>query len=124
MSSLIDTKTIHQARVLIVDDQSTNVLLLRKMLQADGYRNVQGTIDPTEVRALHGEHPFDIILLDIRMPKLDGFGVMAQLREVHQEDDYVAILVLTAQTDEATRLRALECGRRISSPSPSTGWRS
>ncbi len=110
MASLIDAESLRQARVLVVDDQPPNVLLLRKMLQAAGYANVEGTTDPTEVRDKHQAWPYDVILLDIRMPKLDGFGVMRQLQELQQDGDYVAILVLTAQTDEETRLRALEAG--------------
>jgi putative two-component system response regulator len=107
----IKLEDIHQARVLIVDDQPPNVLLLTRLLETDGYRNVTGTSDPTQVRAMHQEDPFDLILLDIRMPKLDGFGVMQQLHE-DTSDDYVPILVLTAQNDDATRLRALEEGAK------------
>ncbi len=110
MSSLINQETLLDARVLIVDDQKPNVLLLSKMLQAEGYRNVVSTTDPLQVKGMHQEEPFDVILLDIRMPRLDGFGVMRQLQEIQGEDDYVAILVLTAQTDDETRMRALQGG--------------
>lgn len=109
MAALVDRESLLQARILIVDDQPANVLLLQKILQVEGYRNLVGISDPTQVRDLHQAQPFDLILLDIRMPLLDGFGVMAQLRE-NAGDDYVAILVLTAQTDEETRLRALKDG--------------
>jgi len=111
MSIQFDGTQLHSARILIVDDQRTNVLLLQKILQADGYANVVGITDPTQVRLLHQANPFDIILLDIRMPLLDGFGVMAQLLEA-ADDDYVPVLVLTAETDEDTRLRSLRSGAR------------
>jgi putative two-component system response regulator len=99
------------ARVLVVDDQPPNTLLLRKLLEAEGYRQVVTINDPTEVLPLQREAPFDVILLDIRMPKLDGFGVMRLLQD-HAGDDYVPIIVLTAQTDEETRLRALAEGAK------------
>jgi putative two-component system response regulator len=99
------------ARVLVVDDQPPNTLLLRKVLEAEGYRKVTTVNDPTEVLPLQREAPFDVILLDIRMPKLDGFGVMRLLQEDAGED-YVPIIVLTAQTDEDTRLRALAEGAK------------
>jgi cyclic di-GMP phosphodiesterase len=110
MPDLVDHAALLGARLLIVDDQPPNVLLLRKMLQGEGYTDVVGTTDPRQVLGLYLERPFDIILLDIRMPHLDGFGVMEQLRGVQAADDYVAILVLTAQSDDETRLRALAAG--------------
>jgi putative two-component system response regulator len=110
MKEFIAHEELIQARILVVDDQPPNVLLLRKMLQAAGYVSVVATTDPLDVRGLHERDPFDIILLDIRMPGLDGFGVMEQLKQLAEGDDYVAILVLTAQTDEETRLRALQAG--------------
>jgi len=99
------------ARVLVVDDQPPNTLLLRKLLEAEGYRQVVTINDPTEVLPLQRQSPFDVILLDIRMPKLDGFGVMRMLQDDAGED-YVPIIVLTAQTDEDTRLRALAEGAK------------
>ena len=99
------------ARVLVVDDQPPNTLLLRKLLEAEGYRQVVTINDPTEVLPLQREAPFDVILLDIRMPKLDGFAVMRLLQDDAGED-YVPIIVLTAQTDEDTRLRALAEGAK------------
>ncbi|MCU0971980.1 MAG: response regulator [Gammaproteobacteria bacterium] len=99
------------ARVLVVDDQPSNTLLLQRILAGEGYQHVVVTNDPTMVRDLHRATPFDIILLDIRMPKLDGFGVMRLLQE-DTDDDYVPILVLTAQTDDETRLRALAEGAK------------
>jgi len=117
MSALLEVpveRQLHsylEARVLVVDDQPPNTLLLRKLLEAEGYRQVVTTNDPTEVLPLHRESPFDAILLDIRMPKIDGFGVMRMLQD-DAGDDYVPVIVLTAQTDEETRLRALAEGAK------------
>jgi len=95
--------------VLIVDDQAANVELLELMLEIAGYKNVFSTTDPRKVVDLYREHRFDLILLDIRMPRLDGFQVM-ELLDAETGDDYLPVLVLTAQKDRETRLRALERG--------------
>jgi len=99
------------ARILIVDDKLENVKLLEMMLTYAGYVNVQSTTDPREVSGLCHGTDFDLILLDIRMPHLDGFQVMEQLSE-NAIGDYLPVLVLTAQTDMETRLKALEAGAR------------
>jgi putative two-component system response regulator len=100
---------IQNARVLIVDDNQTNVMLLQRLLEAEGYVHVVGVTDPREVRPLYEANPFDLVLLDIRMPHLDGYAVMGQLREL-SNGDYLPVMVLTAQTDQETKLKALESG--------------
>ena len=100
-----------QAKILIVDDQTPNVTLLEKMLRAEGYGNVHGLTDPRQVYDLYERERFDLVLLDLNMPYLTGFEVMQQLREL-EPDSYAPILVLTAQPDMKTRLRALESGAR------------
>jgi len=97
--------------ILIVDDNQANVQLLEMLLQIENFENVQSTMDPRDVVALHQEHNFDLILLDIRMPQMDGFQVMEALKDIHRED-YLPIIVLTAQKDMETRLRALELGAK------------
>jgi putative two-component system response regulator len=110
MSNAISTM-LPTARILIIDDQAPNVMLLEKMLAMEGYTEVVGTTDPFQVAPLYAAQPFDIVLLDLNMPQLDGFQVMEQLRAM-EPDSYVPILVLTAQSDPATRLRALQSGAR------------
>ena len=99
------------AKLLIVDDQAQNVMLLEKMLKVEGYLDVVSTTDPREVAGLYAQQHFDIVLLDINMPYLDGFQVMEQLQAV-ERDSYLPVLVLTAQNDAATRLRALNSGAK------------
>ena len=99
------------ARILIVDDQRPNVMLLEKMLGAQGYRRLIGITDAREVDALQEQHDFDLILLDLNMPHRDGFEVIEALRRAAPER-YPPILVLTAQSDPESRLRALELGAR------------
>jgi signal transduction histidine kinase len=106
----VDNKNLN-ARILIVDDKPDNVEMLDMMLAAEGYVNVEATTDPTAVKDMHAKSDFDLILLDIRMPVMDGFQVMEQLQE-SIVDDYLPILVLTAEQDTKTRLRALKSGAK------------
>ncbi len=99
------------ANILIVDDQPTNVKLLQRMLEGSGFNNISTTTDSREVSALYQNNRFDLVLLDINMPHLNGFEVMAELAAV-ERDSYLPILVLTAQTDNETRLRALDLGAK------------
>lgn len=98
-----------QARILVVDDQVANVRLLEQMLAAAGYRAVSSTMDPTAVCALHREHRYDLILLDLLMPGMDGFAVLEELKSV-EPDGYVPVLVITAEP--AHKLRALQAGAK------------
>lgn len=99
------------APILIVDDMEANVMLLTHILAQRGYRNLHSSTDPTQVAALHREKHFDLILLDLMMPKLDGMGVMQALID-DLEDDYLPVIMITAQTDTEARQRALENGAR------------
>ena len=88
-----------QANILIVDDEPANVRLLEAMLRMDGYTSLTTVTDPREIEPLYRERRFDIVLLDINMPYLDGFQVMEILRSVHASD-YPPVLVTTADTDD------------------------
>lgn len=102
---------IRKANILIVDDNPVNVKLLTEILEQEGYTNIFSTTDARQVKALDLEWHFDVILLDIRMPHMDGFQVMEELADVI-ENDYLPILVVTAQSDHDTRLHALANGAR------------
>lgn len=117
MLNPINEERLKQSRILIVDDEPVNVQLLEAMLYSVGYSNVNSTSDSRKVRDLHQATQFDLILLDIRMPHLDGFQVMDQLNEISC-NDYLPILVLTAHDDMETRLQALELGARDFLPKP------
>ncbi len=103
------------ARILIVDDQAANVKLLTRLLQDAGYTQVSATQQPLQVCALHRQHDYDLILLDLQMPGLDGFAVMEGLK-TSTTDSYLPVIVLTAQPGH--KLRALEAGAKdfISKP--------
>jgi PAS domain S-box-containing protein len=100
---------IQNAHILVVDDQQTNVLLLQDMLKQAGYKRVSTTMDPFEVCGLHLEHCYDLILLDLQMPGLDGFQVLEQLKAI-EPDGYLPVLAITAQP--AHKLRALQAGAK------------
>jgi PAS domain S-box-containing protein len=103
------------ASILVVDDQPANVQLLSRLLADAGYRRVSATQDPTEVCALHRQHAYDLILLDLQMPVMDGFAVMEGLK-TNGDERYLPVIVLTAQPGH--KLRALQCGAKdfISKP--------
>lgn len=106
----LDPESIERARILIVDDQPANVQLLEGLLAKVGYRQLRGTTNPRHVPALFVEFNPDLILLDLHMPDLDGFGVMEHLAALIPSDAYLPILVLTADINENVRRRALASG--------------
>ncbi|OGU07406.1 MAG: Fis family transcriptional regulator [Geobacteraceae bacterium GWC2_58_44] len=112
---MMSSADILNAGILIVDDQQANVLLLEQMLHNAGYACITSTRDPRAVCALHHANHYDLILLDLEMPGMDGFQVMAGLKEI-ETDGYLSVLVITAQPGH--KLRALEAGAKdfISKP--------
>jgi PAS domain S-box-containing protein len=112
---IIGAPEILSASILIVDDQEANVILLELLLAEAGYIRVTSTMNSQEVSALHRKNDYDLILLDLQMPGLDGFQVMAGLK-TNESDGYLPVIVLTAQPGH--KLRALQAGARdfISKP--------
>jgi diguanylate cyclase (GGDEF)-like protein len=112
---MVSTADILNASILIVDDQEANVRVLEQMLREAGYRCMTSTMDPHAVCALHRDNHYDLILLDLQMPGMDGFQVMEGLKEI-ETDGYLPVLVITAQSGH--RLRALASGAKdfISKP--------
>ncbi len=106
---MITASDILRGKILIVDDKKANVQLLEGMLRNAGYCAVASTTNPEAVCQLHRDNNYDLILLDLGMPKLDGFQVMAGLKEI-EKGGYLPVLVITAQP--AHKLRALEYGAR------------
>ncbi|HCM28976.1 MAG TPA: response regulator [Treponema sp.] len=112
---IVSDSEIFKASILIVDDQQTNIYLLEQLLAETGYINVSSTMNPQEVCGLHRENRYDLILLDLQMPIMDGFQVMEGLKSDNAED-YIPVLVITAQPSH--KLRALQSGAKdfISKP--------
>jgi two-component system cell cycle response regulator len=111
----ISTSDILNAAILIVDDLPANVRLLEKMLHGAGYTRVASTMNPLEVCALHRTNRYDLILLDLLMPSMDGFQVMEGLKGI-ETGGYLPVLAITAQPTH--KLRALQSGAKdfISKP--------
>ncbi len=103
------------ASILIVDDQESNVTLLTEMLSESGYTSISSTTEPSEVCALHRMNRYDLILLDLQMPGMDGFEVMEGLK-TNEVDNYLPVVVFTAQPGH--KLKALQAGAKdfISKP--------
>ncbi len=103
------------ASILIVDDQESNVVLLEQLLLTVGYTRVTSTMNPQGVCALHRKNHYDLILLDLQMPGMDGFQVIEGLK-TNESDGYLPVLVITAQPGH--KLRALQAGAKdfISKP--------
>jgi putative two-component system response regulator len=109
---MIKEETLKNARILIVDDQEANVLLLERLLGAAGYTNFVSTNDPRQVLPLFGKFQPDLILLDLMMPYLDGYSVMQQIGPRVPEGSYLPILVLTAEMNAEAKQRALTSGAK------------
>ncbi|MDP2273979.1 MAG: response regulator [Archangium sp.] len=106
---MVTSADILHAKILIVDDLEANVMLLQQMLKSAGYDQVDATSDPTEVCERHLVNRYDLILLDLQMPGMDGFQVMENLKEI-ETGGYLPVLVITAQPQH--KLRALQVGAR------------
>ncbi len=100
---------ILNASILIADDQESEISLLEQLLREAGYTSVTSTSIPQQVCALHRKNRYDLILLDLLMPDMDGFQVMEALKS-DDADDFLPVLVLTAQPDH--KLRALQAGAK------------
>jgi len=115
VTALLDPSEVLAARVLIVDDQQANVLLVERILRGAGYTSVTSTRDPDIVTELHRKNQYDLILLDLVMPVLDGFQVLESLKRV-EKGGYLSVLVMTAHAGH--KQRALRNGAKdfISKP--------
>ena len=103
---------LRNALILVVDDEQANIDLLEAILSFDGYTRLVSTRDSRRVLDLFQSLEPDLVLLDLHMPHLDGFAVMQQLREHIPSDDYVPILILTADITREAKERALSGGAR------------
>ncbi|MEA2460116.1 MAG: cyclic di-GMP phosphodiesterase [Actinomycetota bacterium] len=98
------------SHIVVIDDEPVNVRLLQKLLETAGYTNLSLTSDPRSVIALCSEKEPDLVITDLRMPILDGFGLLEQLRTSFPERAYLPILVITADGDRQARERSLGLG--------------
>src|SRR5579872_3481057 len=105
-------ETALSSRILIVDDEWPNVHLLARLLKEAGFTNVYSTTDSRQVLGLYREVRPDLVLLDVLMPYLDGFAVMKQLFDESDPNEYLPILMLTADITAETKQKALSSGAK------------
>lgn len=108
---MVTAEDFLEARILMVDDQQENLDLLHDMLTAGGYRHLTALSDSREAVSRYAVLRPHLVLLDINMPHLDGFEVLQQLKTVEREG-LLNVLILTAQQDADTRVRALQLGAK------------
>jgi PAS domain S-box-containing protein len=109
MNIMLEPSEILNASILVVDDQEANVMLLEQMLQEAGYTNITTTMDPCKVCEMYEQNKYDLILLDLQMPVMDGFEVLENLKKFEPQG-YLPVLVITAQPNH--KLRALQAGAK------------
>ena len=106
----LPAEATHACKILIIDDEEPNVRLLGRVLTKAGFENFITTTDPCEAAALFADFEPDLVLTDWLMPGVDGCAVIGQLRSLMATDDYLPIVVLTADITPQTKERALRAG--------------
>lgn len=99
-------------RILIVDDEDANLRLLEALLTREGFHQVVATSDPRRVIDLVRAFDPDLILLDLKMPAMDGYAVLEALRRTLDPLDFLPVIVLTADPGRSARHRALGLGAK------------
>ena len=102
---------VAESKILILDDNRTNNLLLEKLLNNNGYRNVKSILDSRLAVETYQSYMPDLLLLDLRMPYYNGFEILQQLSEI-KGADYLSVIVITAENDRNNLLKALELGAK------------
>jgi PAS domain S-box-containing protein len=106
---MINSSDILKASILIVDDQQADISVLERALRGAGFTSIASTMNAREVCELHRKNRYALILLDLRMPDMDGFQVMEGLKAIETQG-YLSVLVLTAYPPEM--LRVLKAGAK------------
>jgi len=106
---MINDSQILNSKILIVDDEPANIKLLEQLLKQLGYADIKSTTDSREVVDYYTEFQPDLILLDLKMPHLDGVQVIEKLKQAGNENR-VSVMVITAQKNHTNRLRVLDAG--------------
>src|SRR5690349_10484374 len=108
--ALVRANVWSDARILVIDDHQANIDALKRILRSAGFGCVNSTTDSTIGVTLVQTWAPDLVLLDLHMPKLDGFGVLDSIRPHLGNDSYLPVVMLTADSNEETKRRALASG--------------
>ncbi|WP_137679003.1 response regulator [Aurantiacibacter suaedae] len=111
-AKLIDPAEIRQRRILAIDDEQPNILLLQSLLEQEGYASLKCLSDPTKALQAYIDFEPDLVLLDLMMPQVDGFELLEAFGRHDKADEYRPVLVLTADTTLQARRRALSLGAK------------
>lgn len=111
MAFAITQESLLFSRILIADDVPANVAMLTRLLESVGYGSVRSTTDSLQIVPIYQAYRPDLLLLDLKMPGMDGFQVLEKLGET-KGDDYLPVIIVSAQDDQENRLRALALGAR------------
>jgi PleD family two-component response regulator len=109
---LIRPEDLVSRRILVIDDEEANVLLLTTLLKREGYTDVHGITDPSRAMQAFIDLSPDLVLLDLMMPEVDGFQLLEAFGRHERADEYRPVLVLTADTTLQARRRALSLGAK------------
>ncbi|MCZ8172550.1 MAG: response regulator [Brevundimonas sp.] len=112
MTSLVSAAEILARRILVIDDEEANVLLLASVLEREGYRDIHCVTDPTKALEAYVSLAPDIVLLDLMMPEVDGFQLLEAFKRHDRPDEFRPVLVLTADATLQARRRALAVGAK------------
>ena len=111
-AQLIDPQELLSRRILAIDDEEANVLLLRNLLQREGYTDVHCLTDSREALSTYIDLEPDLVLLDLMMPEIDGFQLLEAFSRHDAADEFRPVLVLTADTTIQAKRRALALGAK------------
>ena len=104
--------TLTRARILAVDDQEPNLKLLERLLRSKGYEHIETLSDSREVTERFIAFKPDLVLLDMRMPHKSGLEVLEELHPLLQVEEYLPVVIVTADTSPETRQTALSMGAK------------
>ena len=108
----MDEAELLNGKILIIDDSEANLKLLEDLLAREGFNQVISTADSTRAMDLFKAFEPDLILLDLMMPDLDGYAILEILSRHIPKDEYLPVLVLTADATIGAKRKALALGAK------------
>ncbi|MFC5403357.1 HD-GYP domain-containing protein [Cohnella soli] len=106
----MDSMNLKLAKIMIVDDQEVNIGLLERILRRAGFSELYSTMDALQIGSMVEEIGPDIVLLDLHMPDMDGLQALEVIRERKGANQFLPVLMLTADTTSEARQRGLQAG--------------